>query len=240
MPIIKTFIFISVLFILGGIAYFRIVRKYSAQERKNRTTKYFVYLFLVYATSLLIIFFYHGFIALCILISIIGFWEISYTGINSKIKKLKVISFLSLYILIASDFLIFVFLKQTQMLYWFVYVACFDAFGQVAGQYGKIKFLKKISPNKTLEGLFGSVLFSLIYMLIIYTDLQFSILFAVILSLTISSSAFVGDILASYVKRLYKIKDYSNLIPGHGGILDRYDSLMFSGFVLFIFFQIYK
>ena len=85
----------------------------------------------------------------------------------------------------------------------------------------------KISPNKTWSGTLSSFLVSFIF---IYF-MQFNF----IESILISCSLFFGDLFFSYIKRKYYIKDFSNIIPGHGGILDRIDSIFFSSVIVFIF-----
>ena len=94
--------------------------------------------------------------------------------------------------------------------------------------FGKRKLWPKISPNKTLTGLVGgvlsSVLLSTIYIYIVFKDINF----AVIISLAgLGVLAQVGDLIESKMKRQLQVKDSSNLIPGHGGIYDRIDSLVF-------------
>ena len=79
--------------------------------------------------------------------------------------------------------------------------------------------VSRISPNKTWSGTLSSFFFSLIVLLL----LDFSIFFSFIMSL----SLFIGDIYFSHIKRSINIKDFSNIIPGHGGVLDRVDSMIF-------------
>ena len=86
--------------------------------------------------------------------------------------------------------------------------------------------LKKISPKKTWSGTTISLIFSSIFLYL----LNFSIFLSFILSL----SLFFGDIYFSYIKRIIKIKDFSNIFPGHGGILDRVDSMSLFSLILFI------
>ncbi len=109
-------------------------------------------------------------------------------------------------------------------------IASFDIFSYIIGSiFGKIKILKYISPNKTLEGLLGGIFFSfflaLIFLIII--NIQISIYLLILISCFILS-AFLGDIIVSYIKRKNLIKDSSNLIPGHGGFFDRFDSYILS------------
>jgi len=108
-------------------------------------------------------------------------------------------------------------------------VISFDIFSYVIGKnFGKNNFTK-ISPNKTYEGLFGgfiislflSLLFAFIFDIIVNTELIFYILLIIL-------CAFTGDIIESYFKRKNDLKNSSELIPGHGGVFDRFDSFLFS------------
>ena len=87
--------------------------------------------------------------------------------------------------------------------------------------------LIKISPNKTWSGAFGSLFLSQFAFLIYYLDPNFKVnTYIFIFQLFLSIVGQIGDILMSYVKRTYNIKDTSNFIPGHGGFLDRVDGLI--------------
>ena len=115
-------------------------------------------------------------------------------------------------------------------------VASFDIFSYLVGKFfGKHKLIK-ISPNKTIEGFLGGLLLSLFLSLILafYLGINldiYIILFVVIIIL----SSFIGDIIESYFKRKNNLKDSSELIPGHGGVFDRFDSFLFS----IIFYSIF-
>ncbi len=100
----------------------------------------------------------------------------------------------------------------------------YDSFAYLVGsRYGKIRIIKNISPNKTLEGLLGGLFFSLLYGFILFKYFEFSSLLILIFVVS-SFFAFVGDIYISYLKRKNGIKDTGSILPGHGGILDRLDS----------------
>ncbi|HHX24480.1 MAG: phosphatidate cytidylyltransferase [Tepidanaerobacteraceae bacterium] len=103
--------------------------------------------------------------------------------------------------------------------------------------FGKNPLAPHISPNKTIEGSLGGVVLSIIAS-IIFTRFfisEISILHAIILGILIGSISQIGDLSASLIKRYCKIKDFSNIIPGHGGILDRLDSALFSFPIAYIY-----
>ncbi len=112
-----------------------------------------------------------------------------------------------------------------------------DVGGYVFGKIFKGKKLSKISPNKTYSGLFGSYILSIFLVYFIfqkYYSFDFLFLFTILIS-TISQS---GDLFISYIKRKAKIKDTAKIIPGHGGLLDRFDGIIFAipfGMLLFNF-----
>lgn len=114
-----------------------------------------------------------------------------------------------------------------------------DVFAQLTGMaFGKHKMTPELSPKKTWEGAIGGIicafLLNLLWLFIYMKtglfaqnpELPFPIWFYCLLSPFISVASMFGDLIASLIKRNYDIKDYSKLIPGHGGIMDRFDSVI--------------
>ncbi len=106
--------------------------------------------------------------------------------------------------------------------------------------FGKHKMSPKLSPKKSVEGavggVVGSVLLTFLYVWIFRSAMDVTLNEAVILSAISGVGALismVGDLTASAIKRNYEIKDYGNLIPGHGGILDRFDSVIFTAPIIY-------
>ena len=119
----------------------------------------------------------------------------------------------------------------------FIFLICIstDIGGYIFGKIFKGPKLIKISPNKTYSGMLGGYIFSfiIIFLLFEYSELLFNTntkwLPKVYLHIVIISTASqIGDIIISYFKRLSKIKDTGKIIPGHGGILDRIDGMIFA------------
>ena len=117
------------------------------------------------------------------------------------------------------------------IVYLFLITILTDTFALVSGRLiGKNKLLEVISPNKTWEGfvggsLVGTIVCTIYYLTIINTSASLPVILFVTLFLTIVGQ--VGDLFFSAIKRYYGIKDFSNIMPGHGGILDRLDSIIF-------------
>lgn len=128
---------------------------------------------------------------------------------------------------------------RSWVFYLFVLTALNDIGQFVAGKlFGRTRIAPAISPNKTVQGLVGGVAVSVAVSLFLGAWLGLAqpprlILYAVLLS----TSGFLGDLLFSAVKRSLGIKDFSGLIPGHGGILDRVDSLVFTAPLLYFLLQ---
>ena len=103
-----------------------------------------------------------------------------------------------------------------------------DIGGLTVGKIFKGKKLTKISPNKTISGSVGSIIFSLILIpfFVEIVDLMYHELFIATFLISLTSQA--GDIFISYLKRKAKVKDTSNILPGHGGLLDRIDGIIFA------------
>ena len=108
---------------------------------------------------------------------------------------------------------------------------CTDIGGYVTGKKIGGKKLIKISPNKTISGSIGSFCFSIIPLLVFYNFDKFEYSYSInnfLLCLEVSLACQLGDIFISYLKRKAKVKDTGNILPGHGGILDRIDGIIFA------------
>lgn len=112
-----------------------------------------------------------------------------------------------------------------------------DTFAYLVGiTMGKHKLSEKISPKKTWEGLIGGILFGLLAAFIISIFFKELTLWQWLLgALVINISGIFGDLSESLLKRHFQVKDSGNIFPGHGGILDRFDSVIFSAPVLFCY-----
>ena len=168
----------------------------------------------------------------------------------SLFKRNSNILFLDL-VLILSLFSIYYLAENSfWLLLWVVIlVICSDIGGYVFGKIFKWKKLTNISPKKTVSGVLGSFIFSLLSVFIIqlvieilYTSAfkdNFLVAEFFFLAIVFSLFAQAGDLTISYFKRLEKIKDFGKILPGHGGILDRIDGLMFAVIASFIFYKLH-
>jgi len=117
------------------------------------------------------------------------------------------------------------------LLWVIILVICSDVGGYVFGKIFKWKKLTKISPNKTISGSIGSFCFSILPLLLFYNLDQSKYSYSInnfLLCLEISLVCQLGDIFISYLKRKAKVKDTGRILPGHGGILDRIDGIIFA------------
>ena len=128
------------------------------------------------------------------------------------------------------------------LLWIIILVVCSDVGGYVFGKIFKWKKLTKISPRKTLSGVFGSFIFSLFSVFIANAMLSSNQVIPIdfldpkffFLAIIFSLIAQAGDLTISYFKRIEKVKDTGKILPGHGGILDRIDGLMFVVILAFV------
>ena len=154
--------------------------------------------------------------------------------INVTIDKVTLIKkiFFSFFLIISIFH--FIFLRLSYDAYIILYILyivfaiwVFDSFSLIGGKIiGGKKLLPVISPNKTFSGLISGFTVLLIYsvtFMYIFHNVNYSI---IPLTILIGIIAFIGDTLESYIKRLLNIKDFGNIMPGHGGLLDRMDAFL--------------
>ena len=212
--------------VIGGVGMYFGNRKVDGVVAKQRWLKYAAYILI---TSLVVIsIWFHFFLFIACLIVSVGYYELIRTARTNKQSWLASI----IYTLIAAGFIFYMlnFRKEFQ-LFIYLQILTFDAFSQVTGQLiGKTPITPKISPSKTFEGFFGGMFFCILSSALTGSLINISFFTAIVFGLVTSITGFAGDILASFYKRIAGIKDFSNLLPGQGGFLDRFDSFMMSTF----------
>ena len=188
-----------------------------------------------------------GYILLSFLLAI--FFMANYE-LFSVFKKNSNILFLDL-ILILALFSIYYLAENSfgSLLWVIILVICSDVGGYAFGKIFKWKKFTNISPKKTVSGVLGSFIFSLLSVFIIQLvieilyPLQFKYNFLApeffFLAIVLSLVSQAGDLTISYFKRLEQIKDTGKILPGHGGIFDRIDGLMFVVIVTFVFYKLH-
>lgn len=164
------------------------------------------------------------------------FAQVIATNMKYNIKDIAITLFGICYIVI---FLMYIpIIRETingKITIWYVFFAAWgtDVFAYCIGRkFGKHKF-SEVSPNKSIEGCVAGAIGATIIMLIYtwicntYLGMNFNYLYIIIMAIVLSLVGQMGDFAASSIKRYTGIKDFSNLIPGHGGMLDRIDSVIF-------------
>ena len=224
-------IFLALLFLLGGIGIFVTNQKKERSERRNSWIKYVVYFFVISTLFASIIFFPALFGAFCILIVLGGGFEMIRLQRNSCRLDWRVWSvYFSAYIAVSVLFCLFGFENQDIQLFTLITVCSFDAFSQISGQlFGKRKICPRISPAKTIGGTVGGAIVSMFVCVIAGRGMGWDLSLILPMGLGIAAFSFFGDIAASYVKRQCGVKDFGRVFPGHGGFLDRFDSLIVAG-----------
>ena len=194
-------------------------------------------------TSLFLIFFLLIFIYLfeeyipfaILLIYSMIFYEIIFFFKNKKRRSF--VLFLYVFIsLISIEIYIIYFYDKVLFLYFILLISCFDISSYIFGTlFGKKRILPKISPNKTIFGVVAGLFITLIISLS-FNNLFYIFTFrtSIFFSTLIILFAFIGDVIESFYKRRFEIKNSSNILPGHGGIFDRFDSFVMGSIAMLI------
>jgi phosphatidate cytidylyltransferase len=184
----------------------------------------------------------------CILLCMLWLLAVSVFSLERiTISDISTAAFLCFYIIVAYSSILFLryYDEQGAYTYLLVFVGAWvtDIFAYFSGMiFGKHKLIPEISPKKTIEGSIGGILFCglafFLYGFILrhwfHIDNNFSYLLLAGYGVAVSVVSQIGDLAMSAVKRHYHIKDYGRIFPGHGGFLDRFDSILAVSVVLFV------
>lgn len=180
---------------------------------------------------------------------IIIFMYIILTNLKRTIVDVAITVFSLLYIPFMFSFVkLILMMEHGRFLVIYVFIAAFasDTFAYFVGtKLGKNKLCPEISPKKTIEGSIGGILGVILCFIVItyigneYFNMNMDMIYMLAAGVIAGIAGQFGDLSASAIKRYCNIKDFGNIIPGHGGILDRFDSMLFVAPVIYMFLKIY-
>jgi len=234
----EVFGIITGLFALGGLVMSKANQRVDTVTRRARRLKFGVYVLIVYAMlgSALT-----GYFAWLVgLIILLGLTELIRVSLSGRLTKLRsAVLFWSLLIYLALAYGVLSFAQTSTpatIIFVYVIVAAFDGFSQATGQLlGKHRLTPRISRGKTVEGAFGGLLAAVSVALLLRALPQATVGEAAFLGTLVSTAGLSGDLLASWYKRRHGVKDFGHLLPEHGGVLDRFDSLFAAGTVFWMY-----
>lgn len=238
-------IFLAVIAMLGMQEYF------NAISKDSKPVKWIGYLLCLFIAFIHIIPIYVpiGDVLTIMIptILLILFLQVILTNMKTSFKDVAYTLFGIVYVIGCISFIALLRgLDNGKVLIWYAIISAWgtDTFAYLIGKkFGKHK-LSKISPKKSIEGAvagtIGATVIALLYTLAMNNiyNFEYSYIFILISTIVLSIIGQIGDFAASSIKRYVNVKDYSNLIPGHGGMLDRIDSLMFLTPFAYILFSI--
>lgn len=201
---------------------------------RRRWVRYYSYII----TTLVIIvtIFTKLFPVFTMLIILAGYYEVIRAVVKYKHRNAPLlISSVAGYTLIAAGFLFFSFVFNSYFLFSiYLQVLLFDVFSQVAGKWlGRRALVPAVNRAKTVEGVTGGFIFCVITALIVSGMMNISFGVSLFIGVLTATTAVTGDLLASWFKRKMHVKQYSKLLPGQGGFLDRFEGYMVTGLVYY-------
>lgn len=226
------YVLIMLHFVSGAIFLVLITRKLDPHSSKRQWIKFITYVLLFNLLWHSMIWSNAIFMLLAYTIMILCFWEWwkAVKGIRTHLWLFAG------FFLVLVGFWRFLFLPRSEILFVFFLVILFDGSSQIAGQVlGKHPLMPGISPHKTVEGLIGGIVITLCTTLLVRNSFSLGWAELFLKSMLVLLFAFMGDLLASLVKRKAGLESYGRMLPGHGGLLDRFDSLIMAASAVYVF-----
>ena len=208
----------------------------NSELKKRIITSLFLFTLLVF------MYFYIYILIIALIIISLIVW-VEFFGLISKIfhkdnLENKIFRFFSksislIYLFCLSSLIIFIFLKDNDYkffaIYSFLIAIASDIGGIVFGKFFKGKKLTIISPKKTISGSIGAFFFSILLIFFFNKNFDnYSLIGVLFFTVTVSFISQIGDLFISFLKRKAKVKNTSDILPGHGGFLDRIDGIIFA------------
>jgi len=219
-------------FSVGALAIHRANRHAEPAARRDRWVKYAVYLLTVHVLVGSALAGPLYFQALAALIAAVGAFELVQVALrnNGPRKTFPPVTLFSFGLYLTLAYCLLLFSSQTNsgtIVFVYLVIVALDGFSQVIGELiGSHPLAPKLSPKKTVEGAAGGIAAAIVTAVALRSLAEFSLSQALVAGCLLSAAGFIGDLSASYFKRLHGVKDFGRILPGHGGVLDRFDSLL--------------
>jgi phosphatidate cytidylyltransferase len=219
-------------FSAGALAIHRANRNAAPAVKRARWVKYAVYFLTVHILVGSALAGPLYFQAVAALIAAVGACELVQVALrnNGPRKTFRPVTLFSFGLYLTLAYCLLLFSSQTNsgtIVFVYLVIVALDGFSQVIGELiGSHPLAPKLSPKKTVEGAACGIAAAIVTAVALRSLAEFSLSQALVAGCLLSAAGFIGDLSASYFKRLHGVKDFGRILPGHGGVLDRFDSLL--------------
>ncbi len=201
----------------------------------NRELVYRIFSVLVFIPVVIMPLLFSNYLSVIIFLLFTSIILIEINNMKMKVSKTYIFDIYSLVVIVSFFLFLFLLINSISIestLLLIIIIWLFDTFSYLGGKIiGGVKLMPRISSGKTVSGLITGVLMTLLFFAvfsIFFDSDKFSITFVMLILLL----SFIGDTLVSLLKRYASIKDSGNIMPGHGGLLDRFDSFIIVFFIV--------